>query len=245
MERKFSILCSLLSQPAGHFCLPPSPPPPPPLPYCNLHYFTKWGTVSLALVAYENQAMLFCFAAALHGSSHSTGIPAERTYDVCCRRCMCTRYVLICRYSQTAKQSVFLRIQVRHALPISLLILRKKPTVLQSTVQYTMQYKRPYSKLNRCYFFGFPGKRIAKRAWSAKYLPPSGMHVWLFSLALPFPVRLPKKREKITPILWDRFIYLFYLFTSFSGHRPVQRECARKGLIGPMQSAIPTQSHNP
>ena len=30
----------------------------------------------------------FCFAATLHGSSHSTGIPAETTYDVCCRRCM-------------------------------------------------------------------------------------------------------------------------------------------------------------
>ena len=30
----------------------------------------------------------FCFAAALHGSSHSTGIPEETTCDVCCRRCM-------------------------------------------------------------------------------------------------------------------------------------------------------------
>ena len=36
-----------------------------------------------------------------------------------------------------------------------------------------------------------------------------------------------------------------YLFTSFSGHRPAQRECARMGLIGPMQGAIPAQSHNP
>ena len=106
---------------------------------------------------------------------------------------------------------------------------------VQATIQQTEQVL----------FFGFPGKRIAKRAWSARYLPPSGVHVWLFSLALPFPVRLPEKREKITPVLWDRFIYLFYLFTSFSGHRPAQRECARRGLIGPMQSAIPTQSHNP
>ena len=149
MERKFSVLCSLFSQAAGHFCLPshlpplltppdppdpPPTPPDPPSPSCNLHYFTEWGTVSRALAAYENQAMVL----------------------LCCHLAPCT-----------------------------------------------------------------------------------------FSLALPFPVRLPEKREKITPVLWDRFIYLFYLFTSFSGHRPAQRECARRGLIGPMQSAIPTQSHNP
>ena len=70
-----------------------------PRPPCNLHYFPKWGTVYRTRATYENQAILFCFAAALHRSSHSTGLPAERTYDVCCRRCMCTRYVLICRYS--------------------------------------------------------------------------------------------------------------------------------------------------
>ena len=182
-----------------------------PRPPCNLHYFTKWGTVYRARATYENQAILFCFAAALHRSSHSTGLPAERTYDVCCRWCMCTRYVLICRYS----------------IPCS----TGDHIANRTGVIYL--------------FFGFPGKRIAKRAWSARYLPPSGVHVWLFSLASPFPVRLPEKREKITPVLWDRFIYLFYLFTSFSGHRPAQRECARRGLIGPMQSAIPTQSHNP
>ena len=34
-------------------------------------------------------------------------------------------------------------------------------------------------------------------------------------------------------------------FTSFSRHRPAQRDWARTGLIGPMQGAIPTQSHNP
>ena len=73
---------------------------------------------------------------------------------------------------------------------------------VQATIQQTEQVL----------FFGFPGKRIAKRAWSARCLPPSGVHVWLFSLALPFPVRLPEKREKITPVLWDRFIYLLYLF---------------------------------
>ena len=40
------------------------------------------------------------------------------------------------------------------------------------------------------------------------------------------------------------FIYLvIYSFTSFSGHRHAQRECARTGLIGPMQGAIPAQSH--
>ena len=70
-----------------------------PRPPCNLHYFTKWGTVYRTRATYENQAILFCFAAALHRSSHITGLPAEQTYDVCCRRCMCTRYVLICRYS--------------------------------------------------------------------------------------------------------------------------------------------------
>ena len=48
---------------------------------------------------YSGWAILFCFAAALHRSSHSTGIPAETTYDVCCRRCMYTRYVFICWYS--------------------------------------------------------------------------------------------------------------------------------------------------
>ena len=43
------------------------------------------------------------------------------------------------------------------------------------------------------------------------------------------------------------FIYLFiYLFIyQLSGHRPAQKECARTGLIVPMQGAIPAQSHNP
>ena len=42
-----------------------------------------------------------------------------------------------------------------------------------------------------------------------------------------------------------KHVYLFiYLFTSFSRHRPAQRECARTGL-GHMQGAIPAQSHNP
>ena len=36
-----------------------------------------------------------------------------------------------------------------------------------------------------------------------------------------------------------------FSFTSFSGHRPAQRELARTELTGPMQGAIPTQSHNP
>ena len=39
--------------------------------------------------------------------------------------------------------------------------------------------------------------------------------------------------------------WFIYLFTSFSGHRPAQRECARTGLIGLMQGAIPAESHNP
>ena len=45
---------------------------------------------------------------------------------------------------------------------------------------------------------------------------------------------------------WGKFIelrtpfgFLFiYLFTSFSGPRPAQRECARTGLVGLMQGAI-------
>ena len=44
---------------------------------------------------------------------------------------------------------------------------------------------------------------------------------------------------------FPRKFFLLFLFTSFSGHRPAQRECARTGLIGPMQGAIPAQSHNP
>ena len=44
--------------------------------------------------------------------------------------------------------------------------------------------------------------------------------------------------------LFTFFIYVIF-FTSFSGHRPAQREWARTRLIGPMQGAIPTQSHNP
>ena len=41
------------------------------------------------------------------------------------------------------------------------------------------------------------------------------------------------------------FFYCFISFTSFSGHGPAQRERPRTKLIGPMQGAIPTQSHNP
>ena len=39
--------------------------------------------------------------------------------------------------------------------------------------------------------------------------------------------------------------HFIVFFTSFSGHRPAQREYARTGLIGPMQGTSPTQSHNP
>ena len=39
-------------------------------------------------------------------------------------------------------------------------------------------------------------------------------------------------------------IHLFYLFTSFSGHRPAQRDVHERDS-GPMRGAIPTQSHNP
>ena len=36
---------------------------------------------------------------------------------------------------------------------------------------------------------------------------------------------------RVSGIVWvDNLYLLFYLFTSFSGHRPVQRECARTGL---------------
>ena len=58
--------------------------------------------------------------------------------------------------------------------------------------------------------FWFSGQTNCEAGVEREYLPPSGVHVWLFSLAFPFPVRLPEKREKITPVLWDRFIYLFY-----------------------------------
>lgn len=76
IERKIqfsaaAVCTGLFSYPAGHFC--------PPFAPCNLHYFTEWGTVSWAPVTYENQAILFCFAATLHGSSHSTGYRRKRT----------------------------------------------------------------------------------------------------------------------------------------------------------------------
>ena len=34
----------------------------------------------------------------------------------------------------------------------------------------------------------------------------------------------------VSGIVWVDNLYFFYLFTSFSGHRPVQSECARTGL---------------
>ena len=125
MERKFSILCScsLLSQPAGHFCLAP-PPPPPFHSSCNLHYFTKWGTVSRPLAAYENQVILFCFAAAAQRSSHSTGIPAETGL-----RCL---------------------LPAVYVYPVCFYML----------VQYTMQYRRPYSEQNRCYILVYRANEL-------------------------------------------------------------------------------------
>ena len=94
MGRKFSVLLQFV-QLGGRSLLPPSPPPPCPAICTTLpsgeQYPGHWRHMRTRL--------WFCFAATLHRSSHSTGIPAETTYDVCCRRCMYTRYVLICRYS--------------------------------------------------------------------------------------------------------------------------------------------------
>lgn len=89
---QFSAVCLASRQAAGHFSPPPSSPPAICTTLPSGEQYTGHGR-------HENQAILFCFATALHRSSHSTGLPAERTYNVCCRRCMCTRYVLICRYS--------------------------------------------------------------------------------------------------------------------------------------------------
>ena len=51
--------------------------------------------------------------------------------------------------------------------------------------------------------------------------------------------------DSVNKVITRKVSLFIYLFTSFSGHRPAQRECARTGLIGPMQGTIPTQSHNP
>ena len=51
-----------------------------------------------------------------------------------------------------------------------------------------------------------------------------------------------KNSKRYEKYVTDPF-YCFF-FTSFSGHRPAQREYAQTGLIGPMQGASPTQSHN-
>ena len=54
------------------------------------------------------------------------------------------------------------------------------------------------------------------------------------------------EKESIRDNCGPSYIYLFiYLFTSFSEHRPSQRECARKGLKGPMQGAIPAHIPHP
>lgn len=69
-----AVCTGLFSYPAGHFC-----PPPPPLRPLQSALLYEWRTVSWAPVTYENQAILFCFAATLHGSSHSTGYRRKRT----------------------------------------------------------------------------------------------------------------------------------------------------------------------
>ena len=51
--------------------------------------------------------------------------------------------------------------------------------------------------------------------------------------------------DSVNKVITRKVSLFIYLFTSFSGHRPAQRECARTRLIGPMQGTIPAQSHNP
>ena len=172
--------------------------------------------MSRALAAYENQAILFCFAAALHRNSHTTRIPAEMNYDVCCLRCM---YIYpVCSYL---------------------------------SVHYPVQYRRPYSKQNRCYFLVFRANELRSGRKTRDTFPRRACMSGAPRSLCPFPFARPKNAKKITPVLWDRYLYfflyfiLFHLFTSFSGHWPAQRECARMGLIGSMQGAIRTQSHNP
>ena len=47
--------------------------------------------------------------------------------------------------------------------------------------------------------------------------------------------------DSVNKVITRKVSLFIYLFTSFSGHRPAQRECARTGLIGPMQGTIPAQ----
>ena len=58
----------------------------------------------------------------------------------------------------------------------------------------------------------------------------------------PLSTRLINRVKLAGPFVNLKGITLVYLFNSFSGHEPAQRECAWTGL---MQGAIPTQSHHP
>ena len=72
LQLQFALVCLAIRQVT-------SAPPPPPLRPLQSALLYEWGTVSWAPVTYENQAILFCFAATLHGSSHSTGYRRKRT----------------------------------------------------------------------------------------------------------------------------------------------------------------------
>ena len=51
---------------------------------------------------------------------------------------------------------------------------------------------------------------------------------WLASLRNDFALNFPNQ------IFWVTFLFvMFFFFTSFAGHTPAQRECARTGLRGP------------
>ena len=119
------------------------------------------------------------------------------------------------------------------------------PVCSYMSVQYTMQYRRPYSKLNRCYFFGFPGKRIAKRAWSARYLPASGVYVWRSSLALPFPVRSPEKREKNNACTVGKIYRIYSNKRPTWNSRPASNKRAPLPLPLKLQSAPTTKNPTP
>ena len=79
------------------------------------------------------------------------------------------------------------------------------PVCSYMSVQYTMQYRRPYSKLTGVIFLVFRANESRSGRGARGTFPRRACMSGALRSLCPFPFARLKNAKKITPVLWERF----------------------------------------